>query len=62
MAYVRIVRSSRDLLVNEGDGDARLFLAVTDEFGVMTCIVLFHFTVAVYTEAGTASTKYCVFL
>ena len=42
--------------VNEGDGYARLFLAVTDEFGSMTCRVLFDFTVAVYTEAGTAST------
>ena len=48
--------------VNEGDGYVRLFLAVTDEFGSMTCRVLFDFTVAVYTEAGTASTKYCFLL
>ena len=62
MAYVRIVGGSRDLAVNEGDGEARLFLVVTDEFGSMTCRVLFDFTVAVYTYAGTASTEYCLFL
>ncbi|CAI8008331.1 hypothetical protein GBAR_LOCUS5720 [Geodia barretti] len=55
VAYVRIVGGSRDLPVNEGDGYARLFLAVTDEFGSMTCRVQFDFTVAVYTEAGTAT-------
>ena len=62
MAYVRIVGGSRDLAVNEGDGEAWLFLVVTDEFGSVTCRVLFDFTVAVYTEAGTASTEYCLFL
>ena len=62
MAYVRIVGGSRDLPVNEDVGDARLFLAVTDEFGSMTCRFQFDFTVAVYTDAGTASTKYRLFL
>ncbi|CAI8041944.1 Extracellular matrix protein FRAS1, partial [Geodia barretti] len=55
VAYVRIVGGRRDVPVNEGDGYARLFLATTDEFGSMTCRVLFDFTVAVYTEAGTAT-------
>ncbi|CAI8013443.1 FRAS1-related extracellular matrix protein 2 [Geodia barretti] len=55
VAYVRIMGGRRDVPVNEGDGYARLFLAVTDEFGSITCRVLFDFTVAVYTEAGTAT-------
>ena len=56
MAYVRFINNT-DVVVNEGGGSVLLFLAMTDEDGLMTCSCEFEFSVTVLTRQGTAGTE-----
>ncbi|CAI8036548.1 hypothetical protein GBAR_LOCUS20478 [Geodia barretti] len=53
VAYVRFINNT-DVVVNEGGGSVLLFLAMTDEDGLMTCSCEFEFSVTVLTRQGTA--------